>query len=399
MKTKQLLSAISFAAVTALTTTAMAQVKIGSNPTTITPGANLDVEGQNSTHTVVLQSGHVGINHSNPPTTLHVQAVSNLDLPSAANVVARFDPLGGSNIDSAASIAINAGRAVVGFDIDPEQSKYAFLRSNSATDLRLQVIDDGLVLQENAFFMQSSGSRTGYIGLNTEAPQSRLDVRGDIKVIANPGTQTGNIWNGTSNVNGFEVRSTPAGDVWVGIQRAGSVSPLHVSKPAGTTTGEMINFAVGGIGMGNITHSAAGIQYNTTSDARLKENIRISKFGLETLKSVKVYDYNFKADTQKTLSTGVLAQELHKIYPQAVRVGGADAKVSPWVVDYSKLIPVLVKSVQELSDEVELLRKEKAQLSAELKLKEEAYSELDSRVTQVEKMLSAGAEGTKSVSR
>ncbi len=398
MKTRQLLSAISFAAVAALSTTAMAQVKIGSNPTTITPGANLDVEGQNSTHTVVLQSGHVGINHANPPTTLHVQAVSDLDLPSAANVVARFDPMGGSHIDSAASIAINAGRAAVGFEVDAEQSKYAFLRSNSATDLRLQVIDEGLVLQENAFFMQSSGSRTGYIGLNTEAPQSRLDVRGDIKVIANPGAQTGNIWNGTSNVNGFEVRSTPAGDVWVGIQRSGSVSPLHVSKPAGTTTGEMINFAVGGVGMGNITHSAAGIQYNTTSDARLKENIRATKFGLEALKAVKVYDYNFKADSQKTLSTGVLAQELYKIYPQAVRVGGADAKTAPWVVDYSKLIPVLVKSVQELSQEIELLKSEKAQLSAELKRKEASHAEFNDRLTRMEQIL-RGEENAKSVSR
>jgi len=394
MKTKQLLSAISFAAVTALSTTAMAQVKIGSNPTTITPGANLDVEGQSSTHTVVLQSGHVGINFQNPPTTLHVQAVSNLDIPSAQNVVARFDPMGGSNIDSAASIAINSGRAVVGFAIDPEQSKYAFLRGNATTDLRLQVTDANQVLQEDAFVMSTLGSSTGYIGINTEAPQSRLDVRGDVKVVANPGTQTGNIWNGTSNVNGFEVRSTPAGDVWVGIQRSGSVSPLHVSKPAGTTTGEMINFAVGGVGMGNITHSPAGIQYNTTSDIRLKENIRATRFGLNALKAIKVYDYNFKADTRKTLSTGVLAQELYKIYPQAVRVGGDDARTAPWVVDYSKLIPVLIQSVQELSDEVDALKKEKAQLSADLR----RYTELNSRLTQLEQILN-GSGDAKSVSR
>jgi hypothetical protein len=62
-----------------------------------------------------------------------------------------------------------------------------------------------------------------------------------------------------------------------------------------------------------------------------------------------VYDYNFKSDSKKTLSTGVLAQELHKVYPQAVSVGGADAKTDPWQVDYSKLVPMLVKSVQELS--------------------------------------------------
>lgn len=293
MKTKQLFSIALFAAAASVSNTSFAQVKIGSNPTTITSGANLDVEGTGNTHTVVLQSGSVGI--------------------------------------------------------------------------------------------------------NTVAPQGRLDVRGDIKVVANPGTQTGNIWNGTSNVSGFEVRTNPGGDVWVGIQRSGTVSPLHVSKPAGTVSGEMINFGVGGIGMGNITHSAAGIQYNTTSDMRLKENIHTTKFGLEVLKAVKVYDYNFKADSKKMLSTGVLAQELHKVYPQAVRVGGADAKIAPWVVDYSKLVPMLVKSVQELNEKVELLEKEKAQLSAELEQKEAAYAELNERINRVERALTT--DNTNSVSR
>ncbi|WP_353718983.1 tail fiber domain-containing protein [Dyadobacter sp. 676] len=398
MKTNQLLSTISLAAFTALSTASMAQVKIGSNPTTITPGANLDVEGQNSSHTVVMQSGNVGINHPNPPTTLHVQAVSNLDLPSAANVVARFDPVGGSNIDSAASIAINAGRAVVGFAIDAEQSKYAFLRGNSTTDLRLQVIDANQVLQEDAFVISTLGSSTGFIGINNEAPQSRLDVRGDIKAVANPGAQTGNIWNGTSNVSGFEVRTTAAGDAWVGIQRAGSVSPLHVSKPAGTTSGEMINFAVGGNGVGAITHTTTNVQYNTTSDQRLKENIRATKFGLEALKAVKVYDYNYKKDPAKTLSTGVLAQELHAVYPQAVTVGGADAKTAPWQVDYSKLVPMLIQSLQELDKEVESLKNEKAQLSAELKRKEAAYAGFNNRLSQLERALNGG-EDAKSVSR
>lgn len=138
--------------------------------------------------------------------------------------------------------------------------------------------------------------------------------------------------------------------------------------------------------------------YNTTSDRRLKENIHATKFGLEALKAIKVYDYNFKADSKKMLSTGVLAQELHKVYPQAVTVGGVDAKAEPWQVDYSKLVPMLVKSVQELSQEVESLKSEKAQLSAELKRKDAGYAELNNRISRLERLLSAG-ESTKSESR
>lgn len=376
-----------------------AQVKIGSNPTTITPGANLDVEGQNNTHSVIMQSGHVGINHANPPTTLHVQAVSNLDLPSAANVVARFDPLGGSNIDSAASIAINAGRAAVGYAIDPEQNKYAFLRSNASTDLRLQVTDENVVLQENSFVMLSSGVSKGFIGVNTEAPQARLDVRGNIKALPTVGTQTGLVWNGTSNIDGFEAYTTAGGDAWVGIQRKAG-APLHLSKPTGFTESSFAIFSVqGSSAVGSIKYNgASGVVYNTTSDQRLKENIHATKFGLEALKTVRVYDYNFKSDAQKTLSTGVLAQELHKVYPQAVTVGGADVKNNPWQVDYSKLVPMLVKSVQELNDKVEALEREKAQMSAELTRKAASLAELSDRVSQIEKALDGTSNG-KSISR
>lgn len=293
MKTRRLLAVALFAA--AVGNTAVAQVKIGSNPTAITPGANLDVEASNNTHTVVMQSGAVGI--------------------------------------------------------------------------------------------------------NTTAPQAWLDVRGTTKILSETGTQTGTIWTGTSNMDGMEI-SAGGGDLWVGIQRRGG-APLHLSKPSGTIENSFAIFSVDGVpgGVGAIKFDGvAGVTYNTTSDQRLKENIHATKFGLEALKAVKVYDYNFKADSKKTLSTGVLAQELHKVYPQAVTVGGADAKAAPWQVDYSKLVPMLVKSVQELSAEVESLKNEKAQLSAELKRKEASDKELNDRISRMERLLSS-EENTKSVAR
>ncbi len=293
MKTRRLLAVVLLSA--AVANASVAQVKIGSNPTTITPGANLDVEAGNNTHTVVMQSGAVGI--------------------------------------------------------------------------------------------------------NTTAPQAWLDVRGTTKILSETGTQTGTIWTGTSNMDGMEI-SAGGGDLWVGIQRRGG-APLHLSKPTGTIEESFIIFSVSGVpgGVGAITYNGAGgVIYGTTSDKRLKENIHATKFGLEALKAVKVYDYNYKADSQKTLATGVLAQELHQIYPQAVRVGGDDEKIKPWQVDYSKLVPMLVKSVQELNEKVESLESEKSQLSAELKRKESSYTDLNNRVSQLERLLS-GADNTKSVSR
>jgi hypothetical protein len=218
----------------------------------------------------------------------------------------------------------------------------------------------------------------GYIGINNELPQSHLDVRGTAKVLASATPQTGAVWNGTSSINGFEASTTTTGDAWVGIQRSGSGAALFLTKSANANNGDrFLQFTINNSSVGSINYTGSGVNYVTTSDQRLKENIRSTKFGLDALKSVRVYDYNFKADANKTLSTGVLAQELHSVYPQAVTEGGADAKTNPWQVDYSKLVPMLVKSVQELSDQVEALKGEKAQLSAEL----------NERVSQIERLL------------
>lgn len=394
MKTKQLrstktiISALFATAVLFSSSSAFAQVKIGSNPTTITTNANLDVEGVSNRHTVVMKTGHVGIGTTTPGVTLQVQAVEKFDYPFVRNLVARFDPVGGQHFDSSAAIGVNGGRALFGYDVDAQQGKYAFLRGNQSTDIRLQVVDENSVLYPNPLAISARPGTLGFVGINHEFPQSQLDVRGTTKVLANSTVQTGIIWSGTSNVNGFEVATTSAGDLSVGIQRTGAGAPLYLSKPAGAVANQrFLGFMIGGVTVGSVNYNGTGVTYSELSDQRLKENIRKTKFGLEALKTVNVYDYNFKSDKNKAILTGVLAQELHKVYPQAVTVGGADAKTQPWQVDYSKLVPILVKSVQELSQQVEALKSEKAELSAEL----------DERVNKLERLLSTG-ENAKSVS-
>lgn len=386
-----------FACVLLCSSSVFAQVKIGTNPTTITPDANLDVEGVSNRHTVVMKSGRVGIGTAAPFYTFHVQAIEDQSNTVASNIIARFDPMGGQDFNKPASIMINGGRATLGYAVDPEKAKYAFLRGNAGGDIRLQVMTGNSALVPSAFVMSGQTGSYGFVGLNNEAPQSQLDVRGTTKVIASTAVQTGNFFLGTSNINGFEVTTTSDGDAYVGIQRSGGGAPLYLSKPAGAVANErFLGFMVGGSTVASINFNGTGVTYSATSDQRLKENIRTSKFGLEALKTVKVYDYNFKSDSTKSLSTGVLAQELHKVYPQAVTVGGADAKTNPWQVDYSKLVPMLVKSVQELSAELESTNKKVASLESE---KAQLSASLNERVSQLERMLKAGEKPTKSVSR
>ena len=102
---------------------------------------------------------------------------------------------------------------------------------------------------------------------------------------------------------------------------------------------------------GSITLANANtIAYNTTSDYRLKEDLQDFK-GLDLVSKIPVYDYKWKAD--KSRSYGVMAHELEEVLPQAV-TGDKDAEEMQ-SVDYSKIVPLLVKSIQELSAKLEAL--------------------------------------------
>ena len=106
------------------------------------------------------------------------------------------------------------------------------------------------------------------------------------------------------------------------------------------------------------------VAYNTTSDRRIKENIVDSTSSLDLLARIRVRDYNYIADPAKQTLQGFIAQELYEVYPQAVTVGGEDPKTHPWQVDYGKMTPLLVKSVQELKQECTTKDAEIANLKA-----------------------------------
>lgn len=114
---------------------------------------------------------------------------------------------------------------------------------------------------------------------------------------------------------------------------------------------------------GAITQESTNtVAYGTSSDARLKENVKDSARGLSILRRLRVREYNFIGDTRAM--QGFLAQEMVEIYPDAVHKGGEDPKVDPFSIDYGKLTPLLTRAIQELSDKCERLETQVAQLSS-----------------------------------
>jgi hypothetical protein len=92
--------------------------------------------------------------------------------------------------------------------------------------------------------------------------------------------------------------------------------------------------------------------YNTSSDQRLKENIADANDAGDKIDAIKVRQYDWKADGSHQ-DYGMIAQELQTVAPEAVS-GDADSE-EMMGVDYSKLVPMLVKEIQSLRTRITAL--------------------------------------------
>jgi len=95
------------------------------------------------------------------------------------------------------------------------------------------------------------------------------------------------------------------------------------------------------------------------SDERLKDNIRdTSVKGLDSIKAMKVRDFEWKKGGG-TMVGGFVAQEMDDAFSPAVAKPdwekGKTKDEIMWGVSRERLVPVLVKAIQELSAKVEAL--------------------------------------------
>ena len=122
---------------------------------------------------------------------------------------------------------------------------------------------------------------------------------------------------------------------------------------------KFFNYNSNEIGSIRVNNNNNNVAYNTSSDYRMKEDLKEFK-ALDTVSKIKVYNYKWKDDSSGFRDQGILAHELDELIPQAVS-GEKDAtdkdnNILPQSVDYSKIVPHLVQSIQELKAEIEILK-------------------------------------------
>lgn len=127
-----------------------------------------------------------------------------------------------------------------------------------------------------------------------------------------------------------------------------------------------INGAATGADKGQGTLNSTGLFVNgtavaVTSDERLKEAITdTTTHPLRWLGRVRVVDYTPKLRSRLAWvegghrQTGFIAQELHKVLPDAVHVGSDDPEQDPWFIRGDRMMPHVVLAMQHMQKTINM---------------------------------------------
>jgi hypothetical protein len=154
-------------------------------------------------------------------------------------------------------------------------------------------------------------------------------------------------------------RITSGGDFLVGATATPSatVSGVMLRNPissgasvfsSGTTNAaSLIVFFNNNGQVGRIDVSGTATSYVTSSDRRLKENIIFADDAGAVIDAIEIVKHDWKSGGH--VRFGMIAQDLHQVAPEAVSAGDDGEEIEKtWGVDYSKLVPMLVKEIQSL---------------------------------------------------
>jgi hypothetical protein len=234
----------------------------------------------------------------------------------------------------------------------------------------------------------AGGDASGYYGaftLSSGTEQRWWLISGKSYTTYGGGADTFNILNAALATN---LSITQAGAVTIG-PASGSVSHdiriptngdymrlvgagysgFHVMDGTAYTIGQDSNNRALRIGSGSgylttgMSLAAGGTSWGTYSDERLKRDIKALPYSLNDLLQVQTIAFNYKTDAAECpVRIGFSAQNLIGIIPEAVSVENSEDKFLS--VMPTELIPILVKSVQELSAKLDAANAEISALKA-----------------------------------
>ena len=123
------------------------------------------------------------------------------------------------------------------------------------------------------------------------------------------------------------------------------------------TDGVVLNFYKANNSAGTISVTPTVCTFNSVSDYRLKEAVKPITNGLTRVNALKPASYKWKLNGSD--GEGFLAHELSEVVPIAVTgekdAVNADGSIDAQAIDMSRIVPILVAAIQELTARVQTL--------------------------------------------
>ena len=235
---------------------------------------------------------------------------------------------------------------------------------------------------------------SGNVGIGITSPSTNLDVTGTSRYTFNVGNaytlQTSLNAAGSSFADDYKnasqhiwqtsgterMRITSGGHLLVGKTTQDStntvgfeakddgevISTVNAAQCAvfnrKTSDGGIVVFRKDNTTVGSVSVTGSSTSYNTSSDYRLKENVTDITGATERLKQLNPVRFNFIVDADTTVD-GFLAHEVQTVVPEAITGthNEVDDDGNPVYqgIDQSKLVPLLVATIQELEARIAAL--------------------------------------------
>ena len=270
---------------------------------------------------------------------------------------------GGSGITALLLDMSDAGAAIFNNSIRVGQSSAAnLLVANNGDVVELKAGKDGTDDVDLAFQTQASGGSLserfiikadGKLGIGTSTPDTDgYSFAEDLVIMAGASADdgVGITLNSSSRRYGVIAFGDSAND------NEGELWYDHTLNSFNMRTANVQRFRLDSSGNALFTGNVTA--YGSFSDERLKENIKVIENPIEKIKDLKGVTFNYKKDGSK--STGLIAQDLEKVLPEAVYKTldidlNGDSEDEHLAIHYGNTVGLLVEAIKEQQEQIETL--------------------------------------------
>ena len=263
--------------------------------------------------------------------------------------------LGKFQVHGSKYVVTNSGKALGGIHVSPDSGAalgeyggaISFSAGGNGSSAIAAVNTTGSDNDSMGLALFTHGSSTGS---DDATERMRIDANGNVGIGENSPDSLLHVNSGTTNVAAkFEstdsiasVQFTDSG----GSCEIGGSGTSVVFYPNGALKA-YLDLSGNLVAAGNVT------AYGSMSDEKLKENIEIIKNPIEKIKNLKGVNFTYKKDGKK--STGLIAQDLEKVLPEAVYTAKDLEDEEHLAIRYGNTVGLLVEAIKELEARVEEL--------------------------------------------